>query len=270
MGKRHRPRDRHRLQAIRDRARQRNLDWMSRSERAHEVVARLRFHAPHRDVLAGRACATTAADPDRQPTAAERRRPKTRRCPSRRRRITRAPRSLRPPRCARRRTAARPLRRAAPHARARSRGDPRAPGRTARCSRRSPASRRASPGARPSASRSSPRRCPATAPRAPHPARDSRSKMQPHRAVRSPTSELAASNPIVRAAELEGAHPLQVLALEEHLRADPRVERARRDDRRPVRHTGEPFRRAGDVGEGYGRRAPGRVRSCCTRNVRGR
>ena len=63
---------------------------------------------------------------------------------------------------------------------------------------------------------------------------------------------------VVGAAELEGAGALQVLALEEQLRAGARVDRARGGDRRAVRDAGNLSRGALDVGEGR----QGRVRVC--------
>src|SRR5262249_56869183 len=54
---------------------------------------------------------------------------------------------------------------------------------------------------------------------------------------------------VVGAAELECAGALEVLALEEQLGAGPRVDGARRDDRRGVRGAGDLARGALDVGE---------------------
>ena len=53
---------------------------------------------------------------------------------------------------------------------------------------------------------------------------------------------------VVGAAELEGAHPLQVLGLEPHLGTDHAVEQPRGEHRRPVRDAVEPARGGDDVG----------------------
>jgi hypothetical protein len=55
---------------------------------------------------------------------------------------------------------------------------------------------------------------------------------------------------VVRAAELERADPLQVLAFEEHPGADPAVQGARSQHRRAVRDAGDPGRRVADVVHG--------------------
>jgi hypothetical protein len=56
---------------------------------------------------------------------------------------------------------------------------------------------------------------------------------------------------VVRAAELERAHALEVLALEEHLRAGERVHRARGERRRPVRAFADALVRAREVVEAH-------------------
>src|SRR6185503_20749306 len=55
---------------------------------------------------------------------------------------------------------------------------------------------------------------------------------------------------VVGAAELERAHALEVLALEEEARARHRVRGGRGQDRRPAGRAGDALVRGGDVGEG--------------------
>ena len=69
---------------------------------------------------------------------------------------------------------------------------------------------------------------------------------------------------VVRPAKLEGAHALEVLALEEELRPGRVVRGARGRDRGPVRHAAQALGGIDDVGEG--RRCEWGHACCCERS----